>query len=734
MQESPLDPATVERVVTWSEGNAFFAEELATSPGDEGRPTEDLTSVLERRLDRLSDDARAVVRAAAIAGRTVRHELLARVAGLDDDTLDVALAEAIEHHVLERVPAPAASWTFRHALLGETIALGILPGSARRLHQAWIEALLASDPCNADAAIVTHAAAIGDTATAARHSIAAGDAAMQVGGARDAMVHYETALGWIDDDATRAEVALSASQAAGAVGEHVRALDLLREVVESLSAEEHPQAVAALLAEMAAWHNTLDLPGSPLDLSARAVALLPESRDRVRARVLAVRLHILIGAQAHPDEAQRLATELAGLADELGDQATAAEVRMARARLMEETDPAGVQDTVRSVVEDPATPDEIRLQGLFRLGMLRYNAGQIHAAHDAFVLGARLAERLRRPWGLYGLDCRLHAGRTAYMLGRWDDATGWLTAPEDLPYPPRGMLEGSLAELGSARGVDVDLAALLRARGWWEVDAVLVLCTVGPAVEHYGRQGKPEVVLDWIEAGVMLLRRAWSPRFQGWYRLAGILAGQAAGLPRDTDPALRDRFAGLVEQYADHLLDDDATTRVTFGPESRAWRDRLVAERLRIAASAGEGPDPDELVAAWERSVASFDALPHVAEALRSRVRLAQVLVSVGRRSEAIEVAAEARSRAEALGASGLVAPLDELAATPTRGDGTALTARELEVLELVAQGRTNGQIATRLYISPKTVSVHVSNLLAKLGAATRGEAAAEARRRGILA
>lgn len=173
---------------------------------------------------------------------------------------------------------------------------------------------------------------------------------------------------------------------------------------------------------------------------------------------------------------------------------------------------------------------------------------------------------------------------------------------------------------------------------------------------------------------------------------------------------------------------------MTFGPESRAWRDRLVAERLRIAAGAGEGPDPDELVAAWERSVASFDALPHVAEALRSRVRLAQVLVSVGRRSEAIEVAAEARSGAEALGARGLVAPLDELAAAPTRGDGTALTARELEVLELVAQGRTNGQIATRLYISPKTVSVHVSNLLAKLGAARRGEAAAEARRRGILA
>jgi DNA-binding NarL/FixJ family response regulator len=66
-------------------------------------------------------------------------------------------------------------------------------------------------------------------------------------------------------------------------------------------------------------------------------------------------------------------------------------------------------------------------------------------------------------------------------------------------------------------------------------------------------------------------------------------------------------------------------------------------------------------------------------------------------------------------------------------GPATWLTPREHEVLLLVAQGRSNAQIADELFISPKTVSVHVSNILAKLGATSRGEAAAKAHRDGLL-
>jgi DNA-binding NarL/FixJ family response regulator len=104
------------------------------------------------------------------------------------------------------------------------------------------------------------------------------------------------------------------------------------------------------------------------------------------------------------------------------------------------------------------------------------------------------------------------------------------------------------------------------------------------------------------------------------------------------------------------------------------------------------------------------------------------------------EVAEQAREVAVRLEAKPLLEELDDarpFAAGGRQGAGgegsLELTPRELEVLALLAQGRSNGQIGKQLYISTKTVSVHVSNLLAKLGASGRTEAAAIARRRGLV-
>ena len=86
------------------------------------------------------------------------------------------------------------------------------------------------------------------------------------------------------------------------------------------------------------------------------------------------------------------------------------------------------------------------------------------------------------------------------------------------------------------------------------------------------------------------------------------------------------------------------------------------------------------------------------------------------------------------LGATPLLAELDRVAAPPSQSpSGAALTPREHEILALVALGRSNGEIARQLFISTKTVSVHVSNILAKLGAGGRTEAAAIAHRDGLL-
>ena len=128
----------------------------------------------------------------------------------------------------------------------------------------------------------------------------------------------------------------------------------------------------------------------------------------------------------------------------------------------------------------------------------------------------------------------------------------------------------------------------------------------------------------------------------------------------------------------------------------------------------------------------------HPFETARSQARLAAVLRAAGRPAEARELtdaaarerrpAPRRRAAARRSSAAGAAAGAGAPAADAT------LTARETEILGLVAQGRSNGEIARQLFISTKTVSVHVSNILAKLGASGRTEAAAIARRDGLLA
>ena len=122
-------------------------------------------------------------------------------------------------------------------------------------------------------------------------------------------------------------------------------------------------------------------------------------------------------------------------------------------------------------------------------------------------------------------------------------------------------------------------------------------------------------------------------------------------------------------------------------------------------------------------------------------LRLAQHLVVSRERPEAREVLTSAAKLAANLGAGLLTGRITALAQraglsteSPTDGNPLAgLTARELEVLQLVADGKSNGEIGSALFISTKTASVHVSNILAKLGVNTRGEAAAIAHRRGLV-
>lgn len=152
-----------------------------------------------------------------------------------------------------------------------------------------------------------------------------------------------------------------------------------------------------------------------------------------------------------------------------------------------------------------------------------------------------------------------------------------------------------------------------------------------------------------------------------------------------------------------------------------------------------DGTAEERAVAAWERTVSAFGyGDPY--ELARSRRRFAEALLTAGRREEAADQARAARDAADRLGAVPLREEVDalirrgRLTGPASAADRVAaLTARESDVLRLLARGRTNRQIGEELFISGKTASVHVSNILAKLGAAGRTEAVAIAYREGLI-
>jgi DNA-binding CsgD family transcriptional regulator len=214
-------------------------------------------------------------------------------------------------------------------------------------------------------------------------------------------------------------------------------------------------------------------------------------------------------------------------------------------------------------------------------------------------------------------------------------------------------------------------------------------------------------------------------------------AAAAARLVGDRSGADRWVAAGQpLAVLAEESVTSYASLGPSIGPEARAWRARVAAELERLAGRA-----VPEL---WQVAADAFVETGHVYELARTRWRLAEALVSVDRRDEAAVELRAAHEVAVQLSATPLRTAVEALARRARLDIGapgtrpaevaTVFTPREAEVLTLMAQGRTNKQIGAALFISEKTASVHVSNILGKLAAGSRTEAVAVAAERGLLA
>ncbi|MDQ3628748.1 MAG: AAA family ATPase [Actinomycetota bacterium] len=748
-----LRESDLHLLVERAEGNAFFAEELVAAAGlGCGAVPDDLADLLLLRLDQLEESARLVVRVASVAGRRVAHELLARVVGLDAAMLEQALRAAVERNVL--VPVGADDYAFRHALLAEAVYDDLLPGERVRLHSAYVDALRDGELAGSAGVVARHARAAHDTPTAIRMSIRAGDEAMAVAGPVEAARHYEVALELLAnlDSASGpqpvdvVDLTVKASEASAAAGHPHRAIAIVEERLSRTpaAAPGRVQLLVALAEAALRSDSSID----PLAVSTEAVQLVPdEPPSPLRARVLAVHAHA--NADRHrDDDAARWGARALVLARHLQLAGLEADVAMTLARLEERTgDPDASRRALhRIVVEARAVGDgAAELRAMHHLGGTHLEEGELRAALDVFRQGSERAHAIGRPWAPYGLDARIMAGIVAYQSGDWADVDRIVDVSGQAPP---AMAEAALSAVGMAtaagRGDERAAAVLPHVRPWWDRDGLIAILSGGAAIDLHGDRGDVAAALASYEEVVATVGALWQlADFQAVIRLSGLMLGQlAAAVPRASGAeraVLAHRGEDLVAA-AGRAATRPGRRAARRGPESEAWIARVRAEHLRLRWLTGvQPPTQEELIAQWQVCVDAFGRYPHVFELARSQARLAAALSSAGRVSEARPHAEAARATARRLDARPLAAELRALGPTgqahrqPASRIGEALTSREHEILQLVAQGRSNREIGGRLYISAKTVSVHVSNILAKLDAGGRTEAAAIARRRGLL-
>ncbi len=760
LSSGPLTDLTegeVHAIVARAEGNAFFAEELVGAAEDgtgSGVPV-DLADLLLARLDRLDDGGREVVRAAACAGRRVSHALLAAVVGRADGELDRALRNAVEQNILARVVDD--SYAFRHALLAEAVYDDLLPGERVRLHAAYTSALLSRRVEGTAAELARHALAAHDRRTAVGASVQAGDEAMSVGGPDEAARHYETALELLAEGAQGPDADLAGlADLVDPVALTTRAADAL---VASGDPERARKLVAAQLAQlpddapaaqrarvlMALAHATLllDGPHDPVPSTTEALELLPDEVTPVRVRLLALHARALTDGM-RDEEATRFALEALSLAQKLDLPSLMADATTTLAGIDQRSgDPAAAERAVTQVVEqahrDGDTTGEMR--GRYLLGNLLHERGDLVAAEQAYHRGVEVAARAGRPWAPYGLECRVMEAATAYERGDLEACLAVTASAADSPSPlASAMSLATRAAVLVARGEPAAGVLLERLRPEWPRDGWITITAGAAEIEWFGARGDVPAMLGTFDRAAELMDATgfYQARIRLTALLLGRLADAAVRASAADRPRLVDRAPELVGAVR-AVLKRVEQRRRPFGNEGTAWLARTHAEHQRLRwLTDVEPPSEEVLLAAWQEAVVAAETRGDAYETARCQVRLAAVLRAAGRPGEARAAADAGRRTAERLGATPV---LEELRSggTPVPRQSAqaprdlALTTRETEILGLVAQGRSNGEIARQLFISTKTVSVHVSNILAKLGAGGRTEAAAIARREGLL-
>lgn len=750
--EGALPPDAVGDIAERAEGNAFFAEELVATAGTtDGHLPTALADLLLPRIEQLGPTVQRVLGAVSVTGRhSVRHDTLRAVVDLPEVELDSALRDAVQHHVLVVADGPYPAYTFRHALLREAVYADLLPGERVRLHAAYANLITHSGEDGKAAALAHHSLNSRDLPTALRASIAAAGEATDMWGLTAALGHLEQALElWhtVPDAAgitgtTELAVTLWAAGAAISSGHPERALAFARKAVDladtggDVETRAHSRRkLAEMLLANDRWWDAVTAIDEAWDL----VRDLPPSS--VRSWVLTVRCRAGADLRDEPGLAQ-LAVDDAR-ASGTPDAEADALVALAFSQVREGDDELAchtLERALRLAVEHGALDVETRIR--YNLVVTRYEQGKLDLAASIADDSTRRASEVGLTWSAYGLQLRWQRAMVHYARGDWD-------AAEIASEPPTQRVSNAVTALIAAcralitvnRGrFDEARADLDQVRARRYSDSQIDQLASVAETDLATWTGEFDAAAAAAEHGIAEIRKA----FDEEYPVAGLrLATLAAGAMADgalharmrRDTAAENRFVTRGLEFADLA---EATLRhgvprtAEMGPEGRAWAARAVAERGRLLAAS----DPT----LWRAVIEAFGYGERYQQAL-ARYRLAEALVAAGHREAATGELAAAAETAADLGA---VPFADAIAALARRSrlkiadgshveKGILLTPREQSVLDLVAQGLTNRQVGERLFISDKTVSVHLTRIMHKLHAGSRTEAVARAYEQGLL-
>ncbi len=739
----PVEPRLSHEIRDLTEGNAFLLCELWRAlvetealTIEEGRlrlsrplqtiaTPQSVREVVSQRLARLGPATRDLLELAAVAGPEFELDVLRLAAPVELERID-ALEPAMRSGVIEELAFPALAYRFTHELVRRALYDRLSVLRRAELHLRIAEALEAADrPRSARllADLAHHfaaAAPIGGASRAVAYNLLAAKAAA------DALAHDETAarlrtalrMG-IEDERRRAEVLLDLGAALYRAGHSLESLQSFRraaQIARDLGAGEL-LARAAIGFETSCWR-----PGLP-DEGARE--LLAEALTALRPEDSALRVGVLAGLartlelEGDSDPAAVAREEAIAMARRIDDRPGLAKTLMgvywARATmsLEEALQMLGeARDIAHELgdVEGQAEATEWRISALMALGEIATAREELDVAFEAaqhtrqpFIL--HVAEHYRSALAL--LEGRLAEAETAaersrewgqLLIGR--DASGVY----GIQMFSVRREQGRLAELAPVIRV---LAAGDRGGGAWRPGLVAMLAEL--AMDEQVRGELDRVHADGLE-----------PLREGlWLASLTYLADAASAV------AHRD-VAALVYP----MLAPLAGTNLMIGHGVACYgaADRYLG---MLAATLGDDEDAaDRFEAALElnRRMGATTWLAHTA------YEYGRMLLARGAdHARGAQLLAEAVRLADAVGMPTLLARARVLAPASGSALPDGLSARELDVLRLVARGRSNREIGAALFISEHTAANHVRSILRKTASANRADATGYAYRRGLV-